>query len=519
VSGRVTYTDYDISKEGIAYHNPIEKPIRGAVVELHQPLGTIVASANTSETGGYSFSAPANSTVNIVVKAALGAPNAPDTKVVDNTNGDAMYTMRMAVTTVTSAVTTDFNAESGWDVGTTSYTARRVSAPFAILDTIHQGRLFVQNADPAAVFPALSVQWSDKNKTAQGEMNKAIGDGPGTSFGAPYMWLNGAAGIDTDEYDSAVIAHEWGHYFQEEFSSTDSQGGDHTFNDISNLSLTFDEGFATAMGSMIMRDKTQINTMGPNQEEGSVLVADIESDSRSDTDLYNSKTSNITYSGPWSEASMIEVIWDLFDSAENGNVDDDELALGFAPLYKVMIGGHKNTQSFTSIYSFIHHLKRLLPLKSAAIDAILEAENVSMTGADEYANPTYFKTYTTIIVGAPATEVDASGIPLRTDNGFGNASSDNNGGNKLLNYRLFKSTFDTPGCYALSATTPGSTAELYVRIKGDGESDLYKYKPPQLLHFGIDDVGTVLAFSYGADSNNVSFTVGIDIAADAADCD
>ena len=73
ISGTITYTDFEVGGSGINYASPVNKPVRGAVIELQSPIGTVVATANTTETGGYSFTAaPANSTVRILVKAMYG---------------------------------------------------------------------------------------------------------------------------------------------------------------------------------------------------------------------------------------------------------------------------------------------------------------------------------------------------------------------------------------------------------------------------------------------------------------
>jgi hypothetical protein len=518
VSGKVTYTDFNISATGVDYANPTNMPIRGAVVELHNPLGTIVTAANTTETGSYSFSAPVNSSVVIVVKAALGTPTAPDTKVINNTNGDALYTLTMPVTTVTSAVATDFNAGSGWDTASTSFTGTRASAPFAILDTIHQGRLFVQAADSAVVFPALSVQWSATNKTATTQ-KIAIGDGPGTSYGDPNMWLNGAPNLDTDEYDSAVIAHEWGHYFQSKLGRSDNPGGDHTTADIAHPSLAMDEGFATAMGSMIMNDTSQINTFKFNPPMADILLANIENDSRDDEALDTDFTSASKLDGFYSEQSLIEIIWDLFDA---GTEAGDTVALGFTPLYKVMTNGHKETDAFTSIYSFIHFLRLEVPASSTAIDAILLAENIDMTGADEFENPNVFKLYTPITVGVTAT-VDSDGDPLQTFSQWGKATTANNGGNKLINFRFFKIAITTEGCYTFTATPTGvSTAKADLVLSGTGldggvANEVESITNPEVFTTDLE-IGSH-SVAIGAFSDDAFFTFGAAVATSPTLCD
>ena len=504
ISGTVTYTDYDIGAAGIIYTSEKTKAIRGAVVELRNSVGTVLlASANTSETGGYTFSAPANQSVSIVVKAALGTPAAPDTKVLDNTNSDALYALTKAVTTTTSNVTENFNAGSGYDGS--SYTGLRASAPFAILDVIHQGRLFVLAADPTVVFPPLTVQWSAKNKTvANGDIK--LGDGPGTSYNAPNLWLNGAPDLDTDEYDSTVIAHEWGHYVQEKLSASHSPGGDHTLNDILHPSLAFDEGFATAMGSMIMNDTTQINTLGAKQATGSVLTANIEADSVTDTDKSTAPPPPDTaflLDGIYAEVSIIEIMWDLFDSGVNGAADDDNVALGFVPIFKVMTNGHKNTDALTSIYSFIHFLKLEVPASKDAIDVITGAENIDTVGADEY-EKTPDSLYDLVTIDTPKA--------LRTFNFFGPATEANLGGNKLFNFRYLKSTIPAQGCYTFTATPTGAaaaTTDLVFAIGGVGTLNNNPVGVPEVLSVSLDPGPGVIQVGAFSDNALFSFTYAL----------
>lgn len=209
LSGTVTYTHYSVNQTtGIDYSSPTEKPIRGAVVALQNSSGTVLASANTTQTGSYSFSTPANSTVRVVVLAALGSPDSPRVAVVDNTNGGASYGTYFDVTTGTANLTANFNANSGWDG--TSYSGVRAAAPFAVLDTIYQAEALIKSADPNVQLPTLVVNWSKNNKPMLVPGDKAIGE-IGTSHFDPAngnLYILGAEILDTDEYDTHVMAHE-----------------------------------------------------------------------------------------------------------------------------------------------------------------------------------------------------------------------------------------------------------------------------------------------------------------------
>ncbi len=165
VTGTVTYTSYKTDPTiGINYGTPVEKPIKGAVIELQNASGTVLDSGNTTAAGTYSLTAPANASVRIVVKAALGNPTSPHTKVIDNTSSDALYAMTINMITDTSNLSQSFNASSGWDG--VNYSSTRSAAPFAILDVIYQAQQMVLAVDNSVLFPQLLVNWSINNKLA-----------------------------------------------------------------------------------------------------------------------------------------------------------------------------------------------------------------------------------------------------------------------------------------------------------------------------------------------------------------
>jgi hypothetical protein len=506
VSGTVTYTSFKLSTAGIDYANPIEKPIRGAVVELQDASGKALASTNSSETGGYSLAAPANSSVRVVVKAALGTPASPDTKVVDNTSNGALYATSMDVATATSNVSQSFNAGSGWDG--TAYTGPRTAGPFAILDFIRQGQQLILSADSTVVFTPLTVNWSTKNKPTEGKT--ADGD-IGTSNYNPTekaLYILGAADIDTDEYDGHQIAHEWGHYFEANFSRSDSPGNTHAGGDILHPALAFGEAYGYALAGMILNDPLILDTSGVGQKDGSGERS-LEADTDLDTAMHPSNKAFLD--GYYSENSVSEVLYDIFDS---GAADDDAVALGFTPIYKVLVNGQKNTKAFTTIFSFLHHLKREAPASAQAITALAARENIDTTSDDEFQNPTDTQLlflYTTIDPAAGQITLDGEGNVLGTRDTFGK-STPPEPGNKLYNHRFFRSTVTTAGCYTLTVTpvAPTATADVAVTFAGNTtDLDANDATTGAVVETVSDTFteGELSVFSVRAFSDNVAFSV------------
>ena len=459
LTGIVTYTHFSVgTTTGIDYDSPTEKPIRGAVVVLQNATGTVLATTNTTETGSYAFSAPANSTVRVVVKAALGSPSLAHVTVVDNTNSGALYATFLDVTTGTTTLTADFNANSGWDK--TSYLGERAAAPFALLDTIYQAETLIKSAYSDVLFPSLIVNWSRNNKPTDGD--KAIGE-IGTSHyaGNSNLYILGAENSDTDEYDAHVIAHEWGHYFEDKLGRGDSIGGNHGPEDILDPRVAFSEGWGNALSGMVLNDPLYIDTGGVSQ--ATVYVGmNLDNDSVSDSQI---KINAILIDGFYAETSVQELLYDLFDS---GTPDDDSLSLGFKPIYDVMVGGQKTTPAYTTIFSFLHYLKNAESVHSGHITALASAENIS--SGDEY-EETNTPIYTIVPVNGTVVSTDVDGLALKTWDIYGPITADDPG-NKLFNWMFFKFTISAAGSYTIEVVPAGNRDLIFALNEKGAEMEV-----------------------------------------------
>lgn len=84
-----------------------------------------------------------------------------------------------------------------------------------------------------------------------------------------------------------------------------------------------------------------------------------------------------TNPGVFSETSVQKIIWDLYDSVNDG----ETVSLGFGPLYTVLKNDQKNTAAFTTLLPFINGLKTRNASIASAIDTLTALESVaSITG-------------------------------------------------------------------------------------------------------------------------------------------
>lgn len=465
VTGRVTFDRLQFSAVpggGLNAATPVVSPAREVVVE--GVSGNNVVSTTTDSNGNYSLSVPANSNAFIRVRAQMlktGTAPTWNFTVKNNTNSDAVYVLQGdTFATGTANVTRDLHAASGW-TGTTYDDSKRAAAPFAILDTVYNTKQLILSAAPTAALPPLDLFWSTLNGTATGSGGWPCPDtgNIGTSFyfsdpdnsrqdgcsptaplatGIYVLGAYASNGRDTDEFDAHVIAHEFGHYFEDRFSRSDSIGGMHGLGEKLDPRLAFGEGWGNAFGAMALNDP---------------LYRDSSSGISSDFS-FNLETGTTQSEGWFSESSVGEILWDIFDnSAESG----DTATLGFPPIYAVMTNEEVNTNAFTSIFSFVSALRARNPGQSAAIGALLTREGIS--GTNEFG----------------AGETNSGG-----DNGFGGvyrdiaigqapqtvcstvSASGNDDGNKLGNRQFFRFVKTADGTVAIRAdgttspSVPGS---------------------------------------------------------------
>jgi hypothetical protein len=390
VSGQITFDRVPaVAGQGLVYAQTAVQPARGVTVELLQ-AGTVSASTTTDAAGNYSFSsAPANTDVSIRVRAEMLRVGTPswNFRVVDNVNGEALYTLAGAVFNTGSAnVTRNLHAASGW--GGAAYTTTRSAAPFAILDVAYDTVQLVLTAEPLAAFPALRFHWSPSNVPVDGTGPGEIGS---SRFQSDIgILLVGAADQDTDEYDRHVIAHELGHYLEYYFSRSDSIGGPHALSDQLDMRLAFGEAWGTAFAAMATGDSIYKDTFGAGQRQ-SFSVNVEQSPSRTNPNP-----------GWFNEESLQSLLFDLYDNGRDSPPRSspldpfivDDLALGFGPIWQAFTTEPRTTSALTSVFPFVDALRVARPGDQPLIDNLTTSQRIAAvtdaygTGQTNFGLPT-----------------------------------------------------------------------------------------------------------------------------------
>jgi hypothetical protein len=471
LKGQANFTYYPVDDQGVHYPPKGEKagtrPIRGAIVELRRSTEEVLQTSTTDAAGFYSFDAPHEPNLHVVVKAQLGRPNDIHLDVIDNTNKNSLFFASSDPFTLGSANQThDVLAETVWtypptpdDLG--SYD-KRDGAPFAILDTIYEAERVVRQTDPAIQFPMLHIGWSILNKPNHGPRNVNAGDLDGGAFYSSVdhtLYLSGLDNVDTDEFDAPLVLHEWSHYFQDSFGRLDGPGNAHDPGDKLDPRIAFNEGFATAHAAMLLGSHLYVDTSGANQR--GVFTMDLEQDSSGN-------------SGYFTEDAVQELLWDLYDPVSPDPESDEEqeaalppdppgtitlclacvvqdnVELPYRPFYRAM-RAQKTSRPFVTIFSY---LKSLLadPDVTAAdrtnIGVLAKAENIDLTSADEY-EMTPHDLYTVIPVTGDDVLVPGGGPFIGAALKTRTVNDPKGKGNKLWEHVFFKFRIETEGAYEI----------------------------------------------------------------------
>lgn len=448
VSGVATYdfVPFNTVTNGLDYAATEQRPIRGAVIELLNSSGGVLATDTTTDSGAYSFAditADTDARVSIKSQLLSTAASSYDISIVDNTSNDAVYAVQGSLTSVgTADQTRDLNAGSGFSAAGAA-TGTRAAAPFAIMDSIYESVTDFQGVNPDIDFPKLNVYWSTNNRPVGGDVTQGeIGtssytrldlDGNG-SFEQPTLLILGADDNDTDEYDKHVIVHEFGHYFEDQLSRSDSIGGSHTLSDRLDPRVAFGEGFGNALSGMILDDPFYRDSFGSNQTQG--FDINVEGD-------------NAPNRGWFNEASIQEILYDLYDSDDDGA---DTVSLGLEPIFNVLTSeSYRDGRPFTTIFPFLDALAAEPGVNVADINALKTAQSINGTGplgageTNDGNIPNSLPVFKTV-------STDGTPVTICSSNDAGTP-------NKLNNFDFVYVTIPTAGNYTFTMTrTSGATS-------------------------------------------------------------
>jgi hypothetical protein len=438
ITGNISFVRIPATANGLDYASPQIRPARGVLVRARNiNSNTVIASASTGNNGDYVLSVLNSTQIRIEVVSQMtrtGTLPNWNFQVQNGINANAPYVYTDSATfDSTNAPAKNILIPSGFNTaGTVAGPGTRASAPFAILDTVYQGVQTILGAEPTTNFPALLLDWAEDNPPGETFFTTA---GSGVNL-IQYIVLSADVTADTDEFDQHVIAHEFGHYIEHNYSRADNIGGSHAIGDKLDIRTAFGEGFGYAFAAIVLNDPIAKDTF---------VQAGVKGASQFNIDD-NPPASNDP-NGCWcSESSVWSILWDVFDT---GAEAQDNVALGFTPMWTALTTAQKNTPAFTSIFSFITALKAANSGSAAAIDTLVAAQNITTAGMDAFG-----ATEAHVPVTTPAFPSIAA-LPIYTNATVGGTvimRTVNDAGlfNRIGNHRFVK--FTVPGSQLVTIT-------------------------------------------------------------------
>jgi hypothetical protein len=291
VQGRATFDDYSPTVDGQSTE-PKSLPIRHAVVEVHkQSDDSLLEAGNTDESGNYS------------IPFSMTTPGMYYTEVVAEQNDDDLRQGVFNNQGVLYSSKSDLQDASMQPNATNvdiKVTREKNSGAFNIFNIGLKATRFAR-AQNQQQLPQLRWQWTPGVPTCTGGKASCYKKETNTIY-----VLNTPA--DGDEFDDAVLAHEFGHFFIQQFSKQNSPGGAHSSTTQVSPLLAWSEGVATYFGQSVINSPVYIDT-----NSGGALVRNIETPE----DDVPKGTDDGTITGMLSESLVRATLWDLADSGQD----------------------------------------------------------------------------------------------------------------------------------------------------------------------------------------------------------
>jgi len=358
---RVPYcTSARCGQIGLDYEGTVQKPVRFANATVLDAVSRepLADNLRTDSEGRITFSVDPDQVFIVRVFAQSTGDGAATwgLKVVDNGGADEIgsypvYVLESGEIQANSVIKViTLRAESGWDLG--AYTQTRSAAPFAIMDSMVSATLYALSGRKTLQFEPLDIYWSPFNTKASVGTSK---------FSGGYITILGHADVDTDEFDEAVVIHEWGHYFQSILSRDDSLGGGHGSGELLDMRVAFSEGWANAYSGLASGRNAYIDTSGSKQSGG--FEVSLEQEISPDEGGVK---------GWYSEDSVQYFIYDLFDQS-----DDDELELPLSVMMIALLDLMPQRASPTSLFSFTEGVIAARPSDKSKIMALINKQNIN----------------------------------------------------------------------------------------------------------------------------------------------
>lgn len=484
ITGGARYLKREISVSGLGDVGSTQNPIRHAEIAIKDSSGNVIQCGETDSSGNFSVSVPRGSTaLTIEVRSRANNSNYK-ASILSSHNKMTYYSM-----------TSNFTPDSTKSIGTLTTDAlgskdgdeliQLEAGAFNILDKILDANEYLRTKAASCgtdypnigcsnfdVAPKVQVFWKPGcNPMKYFNENAASGVSFYLSGTDRLYILGGDDGdvnyADTDHFDPVIILHEYGHFIEGQYSSSDSPGGSHDGNSIVDPRLAWSEAWASFFASAVRNVGEYVDTYGNSSgSTGFYFKYNAETNSTGSGKL---DPRELTYTVPsgegnFREMGLLRALWDMID-LDASDTDNDGVEADFQELWAIFSGsnGIKNSNySYINAGLYFSLQSSLTDTPKTDISSILTAEKIKST-TEDYAAPVSTGSSCTISI-QPA-----------------NSNNENENGT-LSNSNMFASN----DFYRLRISSTTTTSLQLDITGGSGDLDLYLYKDDYTFGNGSD---------------------------------
>ncbi|MBX7231278.1 MAG: hypothetical protein K1X29_04235 [Bdellovibrionales bacterium] len=301
------------------------RPIRYAEVNVKDASGNLVQCTETDGSGHYTFVIPQGTGALTITVNARGNTTNVRAYVYDDPRLNNTYSLSTNLTPDSDKTASTMNATvDGPEV---------LGGAFNIFDQILEANIYLraQVGNCSGTFtgcldftvaPKVTAYWKPGFNPAEYQ-----GGTSGSSYYLPgYNRIFILGGIDedvnnsdTDHFDNSVIVHEYGHFLEDNYFTTDSPGGSHSGDKVIDPRLAWSEGWGNFFQAAVRNDPYYVDTEGNVDGQGNNTCA--KTSLFFDVDLENQTSGYDTPQnageGNFREFSVTRMLWDTIDT----NVD------------------------------------------------------------------------------------------------------------------------------------------------------------------------------------------------------
>jgi hypothetical protein len=407
ITGKITFDRLPVTTSGLGATPSVENAA-DVVIEAvaHDDIVNVLATSTTNTTGDYSLGFSTDIDYYIRARSVSGTSG----------NVDAIYHSQTSPPIAHAASSSIVNRLSGnqvIDIHASHALPNNRAGSFAILDTVKR---FRNHGEIVTAFPnlgPLDVFWGPANYRTHFLQN---GAGKGVTllthaevsgpFSQPSIYLVGGsynqATSDHDEYDEAVIAHEWASFIQLTQSRDNNFGGPHSGEELL-YSSAYSEGVVTAIGNSLLNDDFYADTTGyPDGGTSSISFAY----------YLESGVTVGTGTGYGNEFEVSRAVWDLLDGGTGSPTDSDSDPVAID--IQDFLGSFADLKNRTGTYEIVWLASLLQELVDDSHLNSADANTLMSTGYGEQFPPVGGDSAFApeIIVGGPTVSdsLDAYGI-------------------------------------------------------------------------------------------------------------